>query len=222
MNFFPSTFPLNNGQKIPTKGIGTAGAANFPEIILKGISFGYRLIDTAKLYKTEEPSGNSLKIAFESKSIERKDLFITSKIFNNPDLDPEAEIIDSIKKLNADYLDLVLIHWPNGKVEEKDGKLTLKQYPLHVLWKKLEDCVKKGLVRSLGLSNFNTQLILDLLSYCEIKPVVNQIEINPYCTQENLVKFCQKFDIQVTAFSQFCNGAWKKVDLNGSTYLFFK
>ena len=137
-------------------------------------------------------------------------------------MDPEAEIIDSIKKLNADYLDLVLIHWPNGKVEEKDGKLTLKQYPLHVLWKKLEDCVKKGLVRSLGLSNFNTQLILDLLSYCEIKPVVNQIEINPYCTQENLVKFCQKFDIQVTAFSQFCNGARKKVDLNGSTYLFFK
>lgn len=222
MKTFPSTFPLNNGQKIPTKGIGTAGAINFPEIILKGISFGYRLIDTAQLYKTEEPIGNSLKIAFESKLIERKDLFITSKIFNNPDLDPEAEILDSIKKLNAGYLDLVLIHWPNGKVEEKDGKVTLKQYPLHVLWKKLEDCVKKGLVRSLGLSNFNTQLILDLLSYCEIKPVVNQIEINPYCTQENLVNFCQKFDIQVTAFSQFCNGAWKKTDLTGSHYFFLK
>ena len=215
MNSAPSTFPLNNGYKIPSKGIGTAGAVNFPDIVLKGISFGYRLIDTAKLYKTEESIGNALKQAFESKMIERKDLFLTSKIFNNSEIDPEAEIIDSIKKLNADYLDLVLIHWPNGKVEEKDGKVTLKQYPLHVLWKKMEDCVKKGLVKSLGLSNFNTQLILDLLSYCEIKPVVNQIEIHPYCTQENLVKFCQKFDIQVTSYSQFCNGAWKKTDHSG-------
>jgi diketogulonate reductase-like aldo/keto reductase len=218
MRKFPDFFDLNNGHKIPIKGIGTAGATNFPDIILKGISFGYRLIDTAKLYQTEQPIGMSLKIAFESKLIERKDIFITSKIFNNSEIDPEEEILDSLKKLGIDYLDLVLIHWPNGKVEEKDGKIALKQYPLHILWKKLENCVKKGIVRSLGLSNFNAQLILDLLTYCEIKPVINQIEVHPYCTQENLVKFCQKFEIQVTSYSQFCNGAWKKSNSSG---LFF-
>lgn len=208
---FPSVFPLNNGLLMPTKGLGTAGAKNFPDIILRGLELGYRAIDTAKLYQTEEAIGKALTQAFALKLVKREEVFLTSKIFNDSERDPELEVRDSLAKLGVEYLDLLLIHWPNGRVvEDKDGKVTVKQRPLHVLWGRLEGLVKKGLVKSLGLSNFNTQFILDLLSYCEIKPVVNQIEVQPYNTQQNLVEFCQRFGIQVTAYSQFCNGAWKK------------
>ena len=98
-----------------------------------------------------------------------------------------------------------MIHFPIGKVLES-GSEKIHQEPLHKLWAKLEGYVRAGKVRSIGVSNFNCQLILDLLSYAEIKPVMNQVEIHPYYQQTELVNFCQRFNIQVTAYSPFAKG----------------
>lgn len=99
---------------------------------------------------------------------------------------------ESLKKLQLEYLDLYIIHWPAGYW---NGKV-----PLHVLWPKLEALVDQKLVRSIGLSNFNLQLIADLLTYARIKPAVNQVELNPLNAQTELVKFLFDFDIQPVAF----------------------
>ena len=93
----------------------------------------------------------------------------------------------------------MLIHWPLGDFNQETQKLN--QVPLHVTWKQLEDQVKAGKVKSIGVSNFNVQLLLDLLSYAEIKPVCNQIEVHPYLTQEDLIGFCQKYGVEVVAYS---------------------
>jgi len=101
--------------------------------------------------------------------------------------------------LQLDYVDLLLIHWPIGVVDENTQKVK-SQIPLHKTWKSMEDLVKSGKVKSIGVSNFNVQIILDLLSYAEIKPVCNQVEINPYLTQEDLVGFCKKNNIEIVAY----------------------
>jgi diketogulonate reductase-like aldo/keto reductase len=110
-----------------------------------------------------------------------------------------------LRELKTNYIDLLLIHWPMGKVLES-GTDKVRQEPLHKLWAKLEGYVKAGKLRSIGVSNFNCQLLLDLLSYAEIKPAMNQIEIHPYYQQTELVKFCQRFNIQVTSYSPFAKG----------------
>lgn len=90
---------------------------------------------------------------------------------------PLEQIEGALMELNTEYIDLVLVHQPFGFLD-KDG--FSKQRPLFEVWKSLEECVKKGLVKAIGVSNFNVQLLLDLFSYCQIKPVLNQIEVHPY------------------------------------------
>lgn len=201
-------FTLNNGKTIPSIGYGTGLLVEgCVETITLAIEIGYRHIDTARLYENEKLIGIALTSLIKQNKIKRSDLFINTKLWNNIDSDAETDLRASLKDLQTDYLDLCLIHWPFGKIDEN---FNMKQHPLHVIWKQLEGCVEKGLVKSIGVSNFSCQLLCDLLSYAKIKPAVNQIESHPYLPQDNLVKFCQKHKIHVSAYCAMAKGGLTK------------
>jgi len=188
----PASVKLNNGHSIPHVGFGTweFKGLNVSDFTLEVIKAGYRHIDTASFYGNEKELGDGIKRAIEAKLVTREDLFITTKIFNGEKPDPAAALKRSLDNLGLPYVDLYLIHWPIGVVDPETKQI--KQVPLHKTWPALEALVKNGSTKSIGVSNFNVQLLLDLLSYAEIKPACNQVEINPLIPQEDLVNFCQK------------------------------
>ena len=127
-------------------------------------------------------------------------MFITTKIWGDQKHDVEGALNESLRKLKIDYVDLYLSHFPVAykkvKVEGSDEeKFELAKIPNYKTWQDLESCVKKGLTKHIGTSNYNVQSLQDLMSYAEIMPVVNEVELHPYLTQESLVKFCKKYDI---------------------------
>lgn len=192
---------LNNGQKLPLKGFGTyLLTENTKEVIKTAINVGYRHIDTASFYKNEQEIGQALKEIFSEGKIKREEIFVTTKIWNDEKDNVEKSLLASLSRLQLDYVDLYLIHWPFGYYDNNDN---LVQRPLSEIWRDMEECVKKGLCKSIGVSNFNTQILLDLLSYAKIKPAVNEIEFHPYLQQIKLVKFCQKFGVQIIGYSNF-------------------
>ena len=208
-----SSFVLNNGQHIPSIGYGTGLLIDGCDLaITAAIEVGYRHIDTARFYENEKQIGNAIASLIKLGKIKRSDLFIVTKVWNNLDSDAEKDLRASLKDLQTDYVDLCLVHWPFGIIDEK---FIMKQHPLHIYWKQLEECVEKGLTKSIGVSNFSCQILCDLLSYAKIKPVVNQIENHPYLPQNNLVKFCQRYNIHITSFCSLANGGPTKIPCKG-------
>ena len=193
---------LNNGLKMPQIGLGTFGAdegANLEEVVKSAIlNHGYRHIDTAFVYFNEEIIGKALKACFEA-GIKREDLFITTKLWRDQYADIEGALNGCLERLQLDYVDLYLVHWviPEVNWETKE----IKPFPMHKVWAGMEALVKKGLTKSIGVSNCTVPQLIDLLAYAEIKPVTNQIELHPYLVQEDLVKLHQMFDITVTAYA---------------------
>lgn len=207
------TLTLNNNTKIPSLGLGTWRLPNneVAKVVEKAIlNLGYRHIDCAHIYGNEKEIGEAFKNIFSSDKILRKDVFITSKLWNtehHPD-NVEKACRKSLEDFKLEYLDLFLIHWgiafahggedvPMGK----DGIVKREAVPVQETWHALERLVEKGLVKNIGVANFTTPMLIDLLSYAKIKPAMNQVEIHPYNTQEELVNFCHKQNIQVTAYS---------------------
>jgi len=126
---------------------------------------GYTHIDTATVYNNEEIIGEALAECF-AKGKKREDIFVTTKLWHSGYGDVQGTLKSSLEKLKLDYVDLYLVHWPLGYYADP-------KKPLHVLWPEMEALVDQGLSKSIGVSNFNTQLLWDLMCYCKIKPVCN-------------------------------------------------
>lgn len=202
-------FTLESGEQIPSLGLGTAFMAeeNTPEIVYNAIKNGVRLIDTAENYFREKGVGEGIKKAIEDKIVERKDLFIVTKLSPNERENPEEHILKSLKNLQLDYIDLYLDHWP--KFFEYNEKMEkIKKMPMHVLWGKMESFVEKKYTRFIGVSNYNVQSLCNLLSFCKIKPIVNEVEFNPYFNQKDLDTFCRKEKILIFCYNPVMKGAY--------------
>jgi len=198
MKNLQSTTTLHNGTKMPWLGLGVFKVEEGQELInavKTAITHGYRSVDTAAVYGNEVGVGQGVREAIEETSVARKDLFITSKVWNS-ELGYESTIAayeESLVKLGLDYLDLYLIHWPvAGKYKEA--------------WRALETLYKEGRVKAIGVSNFQIHHLEDLLKDAEIKPMINQVEFHPRLTQKELVAFCRKQAIQLEAWSPLMAG----------------
>jgi alcohol dehydrogenase (NADP+) len=193
---------LPSGDKMPRFGLGTYLASSNEDInlFIKSITeVGYRHIDTASYYKNEEEIGKALKKVFAT-GIKRSDIFIVTKLWNDDHGRAEEALKESLKRLDLDFVDLFLIHWPLATKTEGD-KVTADRVPISHTWKGMENCVKQGLTRNIGVSNFNFQILNDLLSYAEIPPCCNQIELNPYLSQINFVEWMKTNNIHPVAFA---------------------
>lgn len=180
---------LNNGDKIPYIGLGVYRMDNpsaDEEAILKALSIGYRHIDTAAYYNNEDTVGCAIK----KSGIPRDQIFVTTKVWNDDQRADRVEeaFEDSLKKLDLEYVDLYLIHWP---VVDKFVQT----------WTILEKIYKKGKAKAIGVSNFKEHHIETLLKSATIKPATNQIELHPYLSQQDLVEYCNKKNIVVEAWS---------------------
>lgn len=203
---------LNNRHKIAPMGLGTwrSVKGQVGEAVEYAINeVGYRHIDCASIYGNEKEIGQAFHRVF-SGEVKRGDVFITSKLWNtdhHPD-HVEAACRKTLKDLQLEYLDLYLMHWgvafKHGRVMEPLSKLGVaitQPVSIQETWRAMERLVKKGLVKSIGVANFTTMMLVDLLTYAQVKPVMDQIELHPYNTQESLIKYCQSNDITVTAYS---------------------
>ena len=186
----PKEVKLSSGHMMPTFGLGTCDYKSTAEGITTAIDeVGYRMLDCASWYRNEELIGEAIKNC----KTPRQDIFIISKVWFDEIEDCKAACQRSLKRLGVDYLDLYLVHWPLAVREfnHDDGSVTYERFkfPMYKIWAQMEALVKEGLVKSIGVSNFNVQLLWDMLSYAEIPPAVNEVELHPLLTQENLLKF---------------------------------
>lgn len=203
---------LNNGLNMPVVGLGVwrMEGKSIRDLLINAIKIGYRHFDCAADYQNEVEVGEALSEAFQTGLVKREDLFITTKLWNSDHGHVLEACKASLKKLQLDYLDLFLIHFPvatkhtgvgtTGSALDDDGVLEIDTtISLETTWHAMEDLVSLGLVRSIGISNYDIFLTRDCLAYSKVKPAVNQIETHPYFQRESLVKFCQKHGICVTA-----------------------
>ncbi|XP_071498611.1 aldo-keto reductase family 1 member B7-like [Diadema antillarum] len=205
---------LPNGAKIPLLGLGTwrPGDGDVCRAVEAAIDCGYRHIDTAFIYGNEAEVGKAIKTKIDDGTIKREDLFVTTKLWLtnfHPD-HVEENVRESLTSLGLDYVDLYLMHWPVALVHGK-GAFPLDENGVLIgddsvdyvdAWKGMESLVDKGLVKAIGVSNFNIAQIERLLSLPPKHPISNnQVESHPRLTQTELIEFCSKHGITVTAFS---------------------
>ncbi|XP_054162258.1 aldo-keto reductase family 1 member B1-like [Oppia nitens] len=209
---------FTDGMRIPIIGLGTYDIRDqklMDQVIEDAVDVGYRHIDTAYEYQNENLIGNTLKKLFNKNKIKRDDIFVTSKVWNT--FHRRHKVIEGIKlslnSLGLDYLDLALVHWPMAYKEgpenhpkHPNGSAINMDISVVETWRGMEDTYKLGLVKSIGVSNFNSEQLSRLLRETHIKPIVNQIECNPYLSQEKLVNFCKAQGIQVVAWSPIGRG----------------
>lgn len=183
---------LSNGVKMPILGFGTLNlrGAVGEASVAEAISVGFRLFDTATRYGNEEAVGKGIK----KSGIAREELFITTKIWVDDTgyENTKTTFNRSLNKLGLEYIDLYLIHRPRGDIRGT--------------WKAMEELYEAGKIRAIGVSNFNPQQLAELMSYAKIKPMVNQIEVNPYFQQKEEQEAIEKLGIQVEAWSPFAQG----------------
>ncbi|KAJ4807830.1 NAD(P)-linked oxidoreductase superfamily protein [Rhynchospora pubera] len=203
---------LSSGYEMPMVGLGVwrMEGKSIRDLILSAINIGYRHFDCAADYQNEAEVGEALEEAFKSGLVKREHLFITTKLWNSDHGHVLEACKDSLKKLRLEYLDLYLVHFPvatrhtgvgtTASAIGEDGVLDIDTtISLETTWHAMEDLVSKGLVRSIGISNYDVFLTRDCLAYSKIKPAVNQIETHPYFQRDSLVRFCQKHGVCVTA-----------------------
>ena len=188
---------LNNGRSIPQFGFGVfqIKPADTAEAVSTALKTGYRHIDTAEMYGNEKEVGE----AIAKSGLDRGDVFVTSKLSNDAHLpdDARAAFDLSLEELGFDYLDLFLIHWPLPTRYDGDFVST---------WRTLEEFYRDGRARSIGLSNFQPHHIRRLHEEAEVPPVLNQIEVHPYLTQDDVRGFCAEHQIAIEGWSPIGQG----------------
>ena len=202
MKSIQDCYTLNNGMKLPCIGFGTyrATCGDGKATILQAIRAGYRFFDSASLYETERVLGEAIK----ESGLPRSEFIIETKLWiDEMGYDNAKKALEaSLERLQMDYVDLYMIHWPRqtGADDENWKALDLET------WRALEELVDEGKVRALGCSNFLPHHLKNILDNCRIKPVVDQLELHPGYSQEAAVAFCHANDIVPMAWSPLGRG----------------
>jgi len=184
---------LNNGVEMPILGFGVYQVPDPNECetsVFEAIKAGYRLIDTAQAYGNEEAVGKAIK----KSGVARNELFITTKLWvSDVSYDKAKNAFEkSLKKLGLDYLDLYLIHQPYGDV--------------HGAWHSMEELYKEGKIRAIGISNFQSDRVMDMIVFNEVVPAVNQIETHPFNQHIETQKFLAENKVQIESWGPFAEG----------------
>ena len=185
---------LNNGVKMPIFGLGvyqTKKGSETQNAVITALNYGYRLIDTARIYDNEEDVG----IGIKESGVPRDEIFITTKLWNSDHgYDKALKAFEkSLRSLQIDYLDLYLIHWPQEKLRNET-------------WKAFERLYEEKLVKAIGVSNYTISHLKELLSKCNVPPAVNQVEFHPFLYQKELLEYCKKNNIWLEAYSPIARG----------------
>ena len=185
---------LNNGVKMPWLGFGVFQIDDGQQVeqaVKTALKTGYTSIDTAAVYKNERGVGKAIR----ESSIPREDIFLTTKVWNEDQRKKRtlAAFEESLKRLDTEYVDLYLVHWPvKGCYQET--------------WNEMEKIYQSGRAKAIGVSNFMIHHLEDILADCQIVPTVNQVEFHPYLVQPDLLSFCQSHQIQMEAWAPLVKG----------------
>lgn len=186
------TMKLYNGVEVPANGFGVyqVSKEDCKESVLTALKTGYRHIDTAQSYFNENEVGEALK----ESDVPRKEIFLTTKVWidNYGEGKTYDSVVESLKKLQTDYLDLILLHQPVGDY--------------YVAYRDLEKLYEEGKVRAIGVSNFYPDRLVDLCMFAKIKPMVNQIEVNVFNQQVEAKKWADKYGVVLEAWAPFAEG----------------
>ena len=187
------TFTLNNGVVMPALGYGVFKLTDSAECtagVIEAVKTGYRLIDTAQAYGNEEAVGAGIRAC----GVDRGELFITTKLWfkSFETADAERALEKSFEKLGLDYIDMVLLHWPFGNV--------------YAAWRVLERYYDAGRIRAIGVSNFEPDRLIDLISFNRIRPAVNQIETHLFCQQTVSHEWMAKYGVAHQAYAPLGRG----------------
>ncbi|OTN83854.1 hypothetical protein A5819_003673 [Enterococcus sp. 7E2_DIV0204] len=190
------TVKLNNGVEMPQLGFGVYQIPlnETAEAVYQAIKAGYRLIDTASIYGNEKETGKGIKRAIDEKLVAREELFVTSKLFilQAPEAKATETIEQSLTTMGLDYLDLYLIHQPYGDI--------------YGAWRAMCAAQKAGKLRAIGISNFKSAKMIEFVGLNEVKPQINQIEVNPWNQRIEDQEWHEKYDVQVEAWAPFAEG----------------
>lgn len=188
-------------KEFPRIGLGTYGGSGGveEEVVYEAIKRGYRHFDCASIYGNEDVVGIGLQRAMRDGIVKREDIWVTSKVWNDAHRpqDVRTACERTLRDLGLAYLDLYVIHWP---IAVEPGTNKIARIPLQETWRAMESLVDEGLVRNIGVSNFDIQLLHDLLQYCRIRPFVNQVECHVYLQQRPLLAYCESQHIYLTAY----------------------
>ena len=215
----PLHIKLHDDTKLPALGLGLWKVDDAADLVHDAIGLGYRHLDSACDYGNEQEVGQGIRKAIDNGLCSRDDLWITSKLWNTyhrPEhVRPACE--KSLSDLGVDHLDLYLIHFPISLAyvdfqvryppawfhdpDAAEPRMQPDPVPVAETWAAMEQLVKTGLVKHIGVANFNTSLLGDLLSYATVKPAMLQVELHPYLQQPRLLRFCKDHGVAVTGFS---------------------